>query len=152
MRQANGYVYFTKKEERAVFRCYFEAIGKARFDGQRKNLDYVRRYLIEGVGTLTVEVWENFTEVLIQLGCDVNELCDILKEHPSDPGKGACYRIPNKSKDAAGHMKAMAKRRQWRNHFIEYFEMCGTGPKMSLDELRVHANRIKLRVIDGGVS
>ena len=117
MRLANGYVYFTKKEEREIFRCYYIAVERARFDGQRKNLEYVRRYLIDGVGTIRTSIWENFIEVVIQLGIDMSSLGNAIHQSKTHPGKGASYRIPNKTKDPVGNMKALAKRRSWRNDF-----------------------------------
>ncbi len=176
MRQTENFVYFTKREERAIFECYYEALKIARMDGHRRNLELVREFLIDGDGTLTVKVFDYFLNTIAQLGIDVTPMERSLKEHPNDPGKGACYRIPNKKKDRMGHTKAMATRRRWRDGFKELFgseanhTVVGTFQRLRalstegltedqlreleekeqawLDEIK---SRRALRVIDGGV-
>lgn len=147
MRETGVYVKFMKREEREIFACYYEALSKAKMPGQRDNLEHVRANLIEGNRDLTKKVWNNFLENLMRLDCDYDGLLQVLKTHPTDPGKGNCYKIPSKDKDQFGHMKQMRARSKFRAQFREmYAPSYGFDPKLDLEE-----ERPTLSVIEGGI-
>ena len=147
MRIAGAYVKFMKREEREIFACYYEALSKAKMPGQRDTLEFVRVNLIEGNRDLTTRVWDHFLDILLRLNCDYDGLLRVLKEHPTDPGKGNCYKIPSKEKDQFGHMKQMRTRSKWRAQYREmYAPLYGFDPKLDLEE-----ERPTLSVIEGGV-
>ena len=123
MRIANGFVYFTQKEEVVIFACYYEALIRVKMDGAKTTLELVREHFIDGLGNLTVDVFENFLTVCSRLV--VPSFDTVLNEvmagnHPD--GKGACFRIPNEKKDKKGHLRAIHKRRQWRDGLKNRFE------------------------------
>ena len=133
MRRAKGFVYFTKKEERIVFACYYEALIRAKMDGARRNLEFVRANFIDGMGVLKEDVWENFLNVCCQLNVpSFTILCDVIAEHPI-PGKGACYRIPSEKSNRMAHLKALAKRRTWRDQYNSVY----TGEQGILEYMRL---------------
>ena len=140
MRYTKGFAQALKREEHAMFDCYYEALALARMDAQRRNLEYVRMNLIEGTNDLTIGVFENFLNVCAELGCpSALHLVETIKIHPVHPGKGHGYKIPSKETDPIGHATARAKRNSWRANFRLVHEQSGSQMKP------------RLRVIDGGV-
>lgn len=149
MRYTKGFAQAQKREEREMFRCYYEAIEKARMDSHRKNLEMVRENLIHGPNDLRVKVFENFLNVCVELThVEILPLLDIVKFHPAHAGKGHGYKIPSKTKDPIGHAKARAIRTEWRKEFRIEFETDGIGISNNED---VQTRMSKLRVINGGV-
>ena len=148
VREVDVWVKFMKKEERAIFKCYYEARSKARMQSHVRNLDFVRDNLIEGNRDLTKSVWNVFLDTLVELECDIDWLVRVIKIHPEHPGKGNSYKIPSKDKDRLGHIKQMNARKNWRAGFrAMYAPMYGFEVPSRLADERV----ARLSVIEGGV-
>jgi hypothetical protein len=140
MRYARKFAQAQKREEAVIFQCYYRANRVAKMDGHKKNLQLVRKNLIEGDNDLTVKVWEYFLNVCVELDVDLNPIFDTVKLHPTDLGKGNGYRIPSKKVDLLGHTKRRQRRKQWREEFRRRFETDQTSniiQKLRHPELRL---------------
>jgi hypothetical protein len=148
VRYIKGHAQAQKREEREMFRCYYEAIEHVRMDSHRTNLNLVRENLIYGPNDLTIKVFENFLNVCGEMCVDVLPLIDVLKFHPIHPGKGNGYKIPSQKKYPIEHAKARAIRTNWRREFRIEFETAGIDILIHED---IQTRMSKLRVINGGV-
>lgn len=120
MRITNKRVSFTKKEERVVFACYYEALLRVRTESMRANLDLVRRYFIEGDGDLTPKVWEFFLNNCSILA--VPSLTTILDQFEErTDGKGSYFYIAKEETSSKQRARAMAMRNRWRHELREYY-------------------------------
>jgi len=145
MRYTGRYAQAQKREERAIFQCYFRAINEAHKDSHRENLRLVRENMIEGDNDLTIDVWKNFLNVCEELRIDVAPITDIVKINKEHPGKGNGYRIPRKEKDQIGYLKKLQRRREWRELFRNEF---GFENSVVLNKLH---ERPQLRVVQSRV-
>lgn len=146
MRYAGNYAKAQKREERAIFECYYKANAVARMDGHLKNLRLVRENLIEGDNDLTVSVWKNFVNTCQELRIDMDHMSNVVKI-PEDPGKGNGYRIPSKEKDLMGHIRKKQHRLRWREQFRREFEELYGNPSFE----PVPQERPQLHVVKSGV-
>ena len=137
MRYTKNYAQAQKREERGIFNCYYQAIRVAHMDGHRKTLQLVRENMIEGDNDLTIDVWNNFLNVCKELRVDTRPITDVVRIHPSDPGKGNGYRIPRKEVDMVGHVKMIERRREWRKRFRCHFEAAEILQELSRPKLRL---------------
>jgi hypothetical protein len=171
MRINYNYVYFTKKEERAIFEYYYNAITQDCTNRQQNLLDVVRDQLIEGMGTLTYKTWNEFVEVMAHLDIEIDD--SFSKDYIIN--KGSCYTIPNKKREPQKHFNAMYTRREWRNQFQSMFQPVQSKnstdsftilmTKLSIEnytdeqyesiinecQLSIRNRKSILRVIDGGI-
>jgi len=152
MRYANlrdkkgGFAQAQKREEQAMFRCYYQAVPLAKMDGHRNNLELVRENLIEGDNDLTVHVFENFLNVCFELQVPgLIRLLDTIKMSPIHPGKGNGYRIPSKHKDLIGYTRARSVRQKWRAKLRATY---GGEEVTGADKIE----QMKLRLVQGGVA
>jgi hypothetical protein len=137
MRYTKGFAQAQKREEKAIFDCYYESLKNATMDGQRDNLEYVRINLIEGTNDLTIKVFENFLNVCVELNCSsASHLLEVLTFHPVHKGKGHGYKIPSKTKDPIGHAMARSSRNEWRMQFRMVHEQSGSQMKPVLRIVR----------------
>lgn len=145
MRYARKFAQAQKREEKAIFQCYFEAVGKAKMDGHKRNLGLVQKNMIEGNNDLTIKVWEHFLNVCDELDVNLDPIFNIVKLHPQDLGKGNGYRIPSKETDLLGYTKKRQRRRQWREEFRKHYQSDRTGDiikKLRFPELRLVKRRV----------
>ncbi len=122
MRYARKFAQAQKREEEVIFKCYYLAAQVAKMDGHKKNLQLVRKNLIEGNNDLTIKVWEHFLNVCAELDVDLDPIFDVVKLHPTDLGKGNGYRIPSKTVDLLAHTKKRLRRKHWREDFRRRYE------------------------------
>jgi len=139
-------VEFTKNEERSIIRSWFEAmtLRQIHSPGQLRNLYLVQKTILQANSDLKIVVFENFLNVLAELGVD---------EPKFNKGKaigwGSYFPIPRKSDGEDAHREALRKRMKNRREAMNLFS--DEFPEVTLiSDEEVPKRAPKLAVIQGG--
>lgn len=124
MKKKQDHWGFHLHEERSIIECYFRARAQVKSgdtiltEGQSTNLDIVDLVFIKRNGEFSHKLWDNFLNVLTELGIGP-PILSTTKGYPSD---GGWYQIPRRDKYHVLHAKKLARRRERRLHAIREFK------------------------------
>ena len=124
MKKKQDHWGFHLHEERSIVQCYFLARAQVESGetiltkGQSTNLDIVDMVFIKRNGEFSHTLWDNFLNVLTELGISPPMLSPV-KGYPSD---GGWYRIPRSNKDPVLHARKLSRRRECRLRYIREFK------------------------------